>query len=259
MAFQTSKMDQIALEYWYNSFLGRLRVDGRGFFYQKPILKKRSPDQKSRCRTCAEACHSPFKPCTASLCGKVSPCLWWSRLGFYLEDFVFHAFEQETHWPLLATVFCTLLTTLFLRTECPSWLSLWPLWLNSRAFVLLLSPGSEWSGMDPVLTRPVLSSGTSYYCTSCSLRFQNRFSSVFELLCVPRVFCYLLSLLKFLVNVVTIVFPPSAVGLIASIEGRLYFYLPLLFKRFRYRRRRDWGTNGCIGKVVGDSFHLCLS
>ena len=102
MAFKTSKMDQIALEYWYNSFLGRLRVDGRGFFfYQKLILKKRSQDQKSRCRTCAEACHSPFKPCTASLCGKVSPCLWWSRLGFYLEDFVFHSFGQETHWPLL--------------------------------------------------------------------------------------------------------------------------------------------------------------
>ena len=33
-------------------------------------------------------------------------------------------------------------------------------------------PDSEWSGLDPVLTRPVLASGTSYYCTSCSLRFQ---------------------------------------------------------------------------------------
>ena len=60
MAFKTSKMDQIALEYWYNSFLGRLRVDGRGFLHQKPTLKKRSPEQKSRCRTCAETCHSPF-------------------------------------------------------------------------------------------------------------------------------------------------------------------------------------------------------
>ena len=61
MAFKTSKMDQIALEYWYYGFLGRLRVDGRGFLHQKPILKKRSPEQKSRCRTCAEACHSPLK------------------------------------------------------------------------------------------------------------------------------------------------------------------------------------------------------
>ena len=60
MAFKTSKMDQIALEYWYYGFLGRLRVDGRGFLHQKPILKKSSPEQKSRCRACAEACHSPL-------------------------------------------------------------------------------------------------------------------------------------------------------------------------------------------------------
>ena len=33
-------MDQIALERWYNSFLGLLRADGRGFLHQKPILKK---------------------------------------------------------------------------------------------------------------------------------------------------------------------------------------------------------------------------
>ena len=39
IAFKTSKMDQIALEYWYYGFLGRFRVDGRGFFHQKPILK----------------------------------------------------------------------------------------------------------------------------------------------------------------------------------------------------------------------------
>ena len=44
MAFKTSKMDQIALEYRYYGFFGRLRVDGRGFLHQKPILKKRSPD-----------------------------------------------------------------------------------------------------------------------------------------------------------------------------------------------------------------------
>ena len=29
MAFKTSEMDQIALEYWYYGSLGRLRVDGR--------------------------------------------------------------------------------------------------------------------------------------------------------------------------------------------------------------------------------------
>ena len=51
-------MDQIALKYWYNSFLRHLRVDRRRFFHEKQILKEGSPDQKSRCRTSAEACHS---------------------------------------------------------------------------------------------------------------------------------------------------------------------------------------------------------
>ena len=65
-----------------------------------------------------------------------------SRLRFYLEDFVFHALRQETHWPLLEScprcfVHCS--PPCFFRTECPSWLSLWPLWRNSRAFVLLYS------------------------------------------------------------------------------------------------------------------------
>ena len=56
MVFKTSKMDQIALEYWYNSFLGRLRVDERG-----KVRQTLTPDQKSRRRTCVEACHGPFK------------------------------------------------------------------------------------------------------------------------------------------------------------------------------------------------------
>ena len=90
-----------------------------------------------------------------------------------------------------------------------------------------------------------------------------------ELLCVPCVFCYLLSLLKFFVWSQRNDYrfrskPASAVGLIASIKGRLSFPLPLLFKRFRSRRmrcffQRQWGANGRIGKVVGDSFHFCLS
>ena len=33
MAFKTSQLDQIALEYCYRGFLGRLRVDGRGFLH----------------------------------------------------------------------------------------------------------------------------------------------------------------------------------------------------------------------------------
>ena len=43
MAFRTSRMDQIALVHWCNSFLWRLRVDRRGFFHQRPILEKRFP------------------------------------------------------------------------------------------------------------------------------------------------------------------------------------------------------------------------
>ena len=40
MAFKTSQMDQVALEYWYYGFLGHLRVDGRGFLYQNANLEK---------------------------------------------------------------------------------------------------------------------------------------------------------------------------------------------------------------------------
>ena len=45
MAFKTSQMDQIALEYWYYGSLGRLRVDGRGFLHQTPILKNCPPER----------------------------------------------------------------------------------------------------------------------------------------------------------------------------------------------------------------------
>ena len=31
------------------------------FFTKTPILKNCSSERKSSCRTCAEACHSPFK------------------------------------------------------------------------------------------------------------------------------------------------------------------------------------------------------
>ena len=58
MRFKTSKMDQIALQYWYNGFIRPLRVDGRGFPHWKPTLEKGSPDQKSKHRKCAEACNS---------------------------------------------------------------------------------------------------------------------------------------------------------------------------------------------------------
>ena len=51
---KTSKVERLALQYWYNSFLRPLRVDGRGFLHRKATLKKGSPDQKSKRLTCAK-------------------------------------------------------------------------------------------------------------------------------------------------------------------------------------------------------------
>ena len=87
-----------------------------------------------------------------------------------------------------------------------------------------------------------------------------------ELLCVPRVFSYLLNLCKFLVwcqqndhrfRSVT----PSALKLLACLKSRASFYLPLFFKRFVSQRRcryfhRQWGANGIVGLVTDGSFNL---
>ena len=61
MLAQKYKMWRLKLQNGPNSswiliygFLGRLLVDGRGFLHQKPILKKRSLEQKSRCHTDAQ-------------------------------------------------------------------------------------------------------------------------------------------------------------------------------------------------------------
>ena len=94
-------------------------------------------------------------------------------------------------------------------------------------------------GLDKIQSMLVRSSPLAPAITVRHVHFG--FSSV-ELLCVPRVFCYLLSLLNFFVWCQRNGYrfrskPPSAVGLITSIKGRLSFYLPLLFKRFRSRRR----------------------
>ena len=85
-----------------------------------------------------------------------------------------------------------------------------------------------------------------------------------DLLCVPKVFAYLLNVCKFLVWCQRNDFrfrsrPPSAVSLIARLKQRLRFYLPLLFKRFKSARRcrfflRQWGANGVFGSIQGVSF-----
>ena len=48
MGFKTSKLDQIALHYWYYSFLRPLRVDGRGFLPWWANLKKVLPDRRNQ-------------------------------------------------------------------------------------------------------------------------------------------------------------------------------------------------------------------
>ena len=85
-----------------------------------------------------------------------------------------------------------------------------------------------------------------------------------ELLCVPRVFAYLLNVCKYFVWAQRNDFrfrsvPPSAVRLVAAIKARLRFYLPLFFKRFISSRRRrffirQWAANGIFGSFSGSSF-----
>jgi len=89
-----------------------------------------------------------------------------------------------------------------------------------------------------------------------------------ELRVVPRVFVYLLCLLKYFVWRARNDFRfrdvrPGAVPIIERTKARARFHLPLLFKRFRSARRRrffhrQWGANGVVGSVVGGSFHLCF-
>lgn len=87
-----------------------------------------------------------------------------------------------------------------------------------------------------------------------------------ELRCVPRVFSYLLNVCKFFIWTQRNDFrfrssPPSAVQLVAGMKSRVSFYLPLFFKRFRSARRkryflRQWGANGSLGFISGDSFKV---
>ena len=82
-----------------------------------------------------------------------------------------------------------------------------------------------------------------------------------ELSAVPRVFVYLLHVLKYLLwnqrnDYRFRTSRPSAVALIAGLKSRLLFYLQLFFKRFRSRRRRrffvrQWGGNGIICSLRG--------
>ena len=56
---------------------------------------------------------------------------------------------------------------------------------------------------------------------------------------------------------------PSHLRLIAQLRARVSFFLPLFFKRFRSPRKqrlflRQWGANGTLGFLTGDSFKVTL-
>lgn len=130
--------------------------------------------------------------------------------------------------------------------------------------------GHQMESLDHLLfSCPLAQSGISWIqsllfqaspvCPSIGLRHVRFGFSPDELLCVPRIFVYLLNACKYLVwcqrndlrfrNA-----HPSAIGLISTLKTRVRFYLPLYFKRFRSHRRqrwfnRQWGGNGVICTV----------
>ena len=109
LTFKNSKMYKISLEYWYNSVSESMEED---FFHQKPILKKGSPDQRSRCCTCAEACHSPFKyDCTP----KHQPHKILRHLKHILKFFSSRCMSRNALWWDLKLGCGYLLTGVFLR------------------------------------------------------------------------------------------------------------------------------------------------
>ena len=56
---------------------------------------------------------------------------------------------------------------------------------------------------------------------------------------------------------------PLCASLLAQLKARIFFFLPLFFKRFHSPRRRlffvrQWGAGGIIGSVSGEPFSVCL-
>ena len=84
-----------------------------------------------------------------------------------------------------------------------------------------------------------------------------------ELTVVPRVFVYLLFVLKYCIWSQRNDFhfhsvAPSTIGLLAGVKAHVRFHLPLFFKRFHsYRRRHyflcQWGANGVICSIRNSS------
>lgn len=89
-----------------------------------------------------------------------------------------------------------------------------------------------------------------------------------ELLCVPRIFVYMLNVCKYFIWRARNDFRfrdvrPGAVIVIEHVKSRVKFFLPLFFKRFKSSRRRryfhrQWGARGVIGSVVNGRLVLHL-
>ena len=89
-----------------------------------------------------------------------------------------------------------------------------------------------------------------------------------EIRVVPRVFVYLLNVLKFNIwvtrnNYRYLQVAPWAVGLIAATRARLSSFLPILARRFISSIRRryfisQWGASGIIGRYHDSNFHVII-
>lgn len=89
-----------------------------------------------------------------------------------------------------------------------------------------------------------------------------------ELRRVPRIFVYILNVCKYCIWLARNDcrfrdVRPGAIVVIENVKARVRFHLPLLFKRFRSTRRREyfhrhWGACGVIGSVVDGRLTLTL-
>ena len=90
-----------------------------------------------------------------------------------------------------------------------------------------------------------------------------------ELRTIPRVFCYLLNVVKYCLWLSRNNFRfhgirPGAVTVLESVRVRVRFYLPILFKRFSLSRRRcffvrQWGACNVVASVIDGPLVMRIS
>ena len=140
------------------------------------------------------------------------------------------------------------------RSELFLWLSLG----NHRAFIFFMSACPERYLVGLVSAFSGWALGTHFGTASSSD----------ELRVVPRVFVYLLNVLKFNIwmtrkNYRYRQVAPGAVGLIAATRARFSSFLPILARRFISSRRRryftnQWGASGIIGRYHDGNFQIII-